>query len=236
MTNEKLPTRVFPAAALSQDVPAGQQLSLTYDHDSSRLAGSLGVQTLEWDLERHGHTARGRIGELRFEADWTRGNNYVPRPGGRMPTPDYVSDFPNIPADLAGSFAGVDVELHGVFHLDPGYRFERGVILGRIGAVHLEATVLAASGGLSDSRTVAVEGTYGTVPFEVYATIDAGMSKGLVRGSVGEATVHLDLTRPPLPHPRAPMGYPGPTVQIAGSYSGPPELLAIIVGSLLRFA
>ena len=90
--------------------------------------------------------------------------------------------------------------------------------------------------GLSDTGTVAVEGTYGTVPFKVYATLDGSMSKGMVRGSVGGATVHLDLTRARRSLPGSRMGYPGPTVHIAGSYGGPLELLAITVGALLRFA
>ncbi len=137
----------------------------------------------------------GRIGAVSLEASWTTGDNYVPRPGGWTPRPDYVSDFPNIPADLSGSFADLDAELHGVFHLDPNYAFQRGSVVGRIGAVHLEATVLAASGGLGDSRTVAVEGTYGSVSFEIYATIDAGLSRGILHGTVEEAIVHLDISR-----------------------------------------
>ena len=191
------PARVFPDGASPPEVQAEHRVQLHYDHGDDRLVGTLGDEPVEWVLARH-HRVSGRIGGVGLEASWTTGDNYVPRPGGWAPRRDYVSDFPNIPADLSGSFADLDAELHGVFHLDPNYAFQRGSIVGRIGAVHLEATVLAASGGLGDSRTVAVEGTYGSASFEIYATIDAGLSRGMLHGFVEEAIVHLDISRPPV--------------------------------------
>ena len=232
------PTRVFPHGASLPEVQAEHQVQLHYDHGDDRIVGTLGDEPVEWHLARH-HRVSGRIGGVGLEASWTTGDNYVPRSGGRAPRPDYVSDFPNIPADLSGSFADLDAELHGVFHLDPSYAFQRGSIVGRIGWAHLEATVLAASGGLSDSRTVAVDGTYGSVSFEIYATIDAGLSRGRLHGFVEEAIVHLDISRPPVQrrvraaHP--PIDRPGPQVDLSGSYHGPPELLAIMVGAVLEF-
>jgi len=234
VTGENPPPRGFPFISPPQEVPPEEQLALSYEQESSRISGHIGSRAVDWQLARHHHAA-GVFGGLTFEATWTSGHNFVPEPGGWSPGPDYVSDFPNIPANLSGSWGEIPVELRGVFHLHSSYRFERGSIVGRIGAVHLEATALAVTGGLSSTATLVVEGTYGAVPFEIYATIDGSMSAGMVRGGVGGGTVYLDLTRPTVPHPKSGRGFPGPTVLIAGSYGGPLELLAITVGAVLQF-
>ena len=232
------PTRVFPQLTSLPEVRPEHRVQLHYDQRDDRLIGTLGDEPVEWHLARHQRVS-GRMGAVGLEASWTTGDNYVPEPGGWTPGPDYVSDFPNIPADLGGSFADRETELHGVFHLDPDYVFQRGSIIGHIGTVHLEATALAASGGLCDGRTVAVEGTYGSVSFEVYATIDAGLSRAMVHGSVDEALVHLDLNRSSVQRTlrpgRPPIDFPGPEVRVLGNYHGPPELLAVMVGAVLQF-
>lgn len=232
------PARVFPGAGPLPDVRPEHRVQLHYDRDDDRLVGTVGDEPVEWHPVRHKRVS-GRLGASFLEASWTTGDNYVPGPGGWVPRPDYVSDFPNIPADLMGSFAGSHAELHGVFHLGPNYAFERGSIVGQMGAVHLEATVLAASGGLCDTRTVVAEGTYGSVPLLVCATIDAGLSRGMLRGSVGGALVHIDLTRSAIRRPVRPGGphldFPGPQTDLSGSYDGPPELLAVMVGAMLKF-
>ncbi|MDA8286084.1 MAG: hypothetical protein M0Z42_22905 [Actinomycetota bacterium] len=227
----------FPDVGPLEDVPAEHRVEMHHDHDDGRLRGTLGDEPVEWHLVRH-RSVSGRMGGHGLEASWSTGDNYVPEPGGWTPGPGWVSDFPNIPADLKGSFAGADAELHGVFHLGPEYRFERGSIVGRIGAIRLEATALAASGGLSSAGTVMVEGTYGSAPFEIYATIDGGLSCGMVHGTVEAAAVHLDLRRQQLNRivrPGLQVPRPGPGVDISGSYQGPPELLAVIVGTILQF-
>lgn len=232
------PARVFPAIAPLPEAPAEDRAQLHYDRDSDRLVGTLGDQPVDWHPVRNRHVS-GRIGSVALEATWTSGNNYVPGPGRPLPRPGYVSDFPNIPADLTGSFGDLGAELHGVFHLDPDYAFRRGSVVGRVGAVHLEATVLAASGGLSDSRTVVVEGTYGPVPFEIYATIDGSLSQGILHGSIEGSTVHLDLARPPVQLNVEPghrhLNIDRSQLDLSGRYHGPPELLALMVGALVKF-
>jgi hypothetical protein len=232
------PTRVFPEVPSLPEVPTEHRVQLYYDKRDERLIGTLSDQPVEWQLVRHRRVS-GLIGAVVLEGSWTTGDNYVPEPGGWIPRPDFVSDFPNIPAGLSGSFGGLEAELHGVFHLDPGYAFQRGSVVGRIGAVHMEATVVEASGGLSDFGTVAVEGTYGSVSFELYATIDGGLSQGLLHGSVAGAPLHLDLGSSSVPRSvalgSAPFDLPGPHVDISGSYDGPPELLALMVGAMLEF-
>jgi hypothetical protein len=237
-TGRRQPTRLFPDVSSLPEAQAEHRVQLHYDHGEDRLTGTLGDQPVDWHRVRH-HRVSGRIGAIGLEATWTTGDNYVPEPRGWVPRPDYGSDFPNIPADLGGSFADLNAELHGVFHLGSNYAFERGSVLGRIGAVRLEATVLAASGGLSDSRTVAVEGTYGSVSFEIYATIDARLSQGILHGSVEDAVLHIDFSRPSVRSAVRPehhsVDLPGPQVNLSGSYDGPPELLAVMVGGMLKF-
>jgi hypothetical protein len=233
-TSPRGPIRTFPRLT-SSGAQSDPSVELHYDHVEDRLSGTLGEEAVEW--RRSDRRTSGHIGALSFEASWRTGDNFVPEPGGWTPGPDYVSDFPNIPTDLSGSFAGLEAELQGVFHLEPDFAFERGSILGRIGTVHLEATVLKASGGLSDSRTVAVEGNYGSVSFEIYATIDGGLSQGILHGSIDESTVHIDFSRPEFrrgTQPGDPLrDYAG--IDLSGNYDGPPELLAVMVGAILEF-
>jgi hypothetical protein len=237
------PTPASPAFPESGSLPEGPEehrVQLHYDRGADRLTGTLGDQRVEWDLERH-HGLSGRIGDIHLEASWTTGDSYVPEPGGWTPSPDYVSDFPNIPADLRGTFAHADAELHGVFHLAPDYLFKRGSLAGYIGNAHLEATARAVGRGLDDGRTVAVEGTYGPVSFALHASIDDDLCRGMVYGRMGQATVWLELNRPtiqrevPLGPGAPPIDYPGPEYNLSGSYDGPPELLAIMAGALVRF-
>lgn len=107
-------------------------VQLQYDKIDCRLSGTLGDEPVEWqhldpdrgdDQDIRRCVVSGRVGAAGFEASWTSGDNYVPEPGGWTPSPDYVSDFPNIPAHLTGSFGGLDAELRGVFHLNTAYVF-----------------------------------------------------------------------------------------------------------------
>ncbi len=243
MTQEapRPPGPVFPDFGTVPEVPGEGLVSLHYDKGENRLTGTWGDQPVEWTLFPHRRVS-GSIGATTLEATWTSGDNYVPTPGGWVPYPGYVSDFPNIPADLTGSVADRAAELHGVFNLDSSYLFRRGSIVGRIGDVRLEATVLAASGGFSSSCTVTVEGTHGNVSFKIFATIDGGLERGLVHGSVDEVTVHLDLVRPMVrgtlrdpDNGQHEIDLPGPNVEVSGRFHGPPELLALTIGALLEF-
>lgn len=104
--------------------------------------------------------------------------------------------------------------------------------------MHLEATVLNPTGG-RPGRTVTVEGTYGSVSFEVFATIDGGLTQGSIRGKVADAMMHLDFERPLVQQSvrgsDLTIDIPGQQVGVSGSYDGPPELLAILVGAVLDF-
>jgi hypothetical protein len=77
------------------------------------------------------------------------------------------------------------------------------------------------------------------VSFMIFGTIDGG--QGTVRGSVDEATVHLDLVRPStrrtlrVGDDHHEIDVPGPNVDASGRFHGPSELFALTLGAVLEF-
>jgi hypothetical protein len=211
----KTPARQFPADADPADViiPDHARVDLTFER-SRLLSGSVGGQPVRLDLNvTHHGAAAGTIAGIPVSATWENGDNY------RI--------YPDVPSDLKGSFAGQPVELHATFHLEPGYFFDHGTITGHIGADALDATVESASGGLGSTRTVAVDGTVGSIEFTIYAAIDGPLTFGQIRGTVAGTSIRIDAarTRPP----------DGEKTRLTGSYQGPPALLALAAGALLHF-
>ena len=154
----KPPTRQFPADIDPAGViPDHARVDLIFVR-SRLLSGSVGGQPVHLDLNvpTHNGAAAGTIAGIPVLATWENGDNY------RI--------YPDVPSDLAGSFAGQPVELHATFHLEPGYFFDRGTITGHFGEEALDATVETASGGLGSTSTVAVDGTLGSTEFTIYAS------------------------------------------------------------------
>ena len=207
------PARQFPAddgpAAV---VPSAALVELTCE-DDRLLSGSAGGQPVRLDLAlAHIGAAAGTMAGQPVAASWESADNYVV--------------YPDVTADLNGEFAGQDVELHGTFHLEPGYFFQRGRITGHIGADALKALVEPVSGGLG-GRAVAADGTLGATEFTIYAAIDGSLSHGRLRGTVAGAPLRIDAERDRPPGPAR--------AHLAGSYLGPPALLALAVGAFLYF-
>jgi hypothetical protein len=211
----KPPTRQFPADSDPVGViPDHARVDLIFER-SRLLTGSVGGQPVRLDLNvpTHNGAAAGTIAGIPVSATWTNGDNY--------------SVYPDVPSDLTGSFAGQPVELHGTFHLEPGYFFDHGTITGRIGADDLAATVETASAGLGSSRTVAVDGTLGSTGFTIYAAIDGPLTAGRIRGTIAGNSIRVDAAR--TRHPE------GEQTRLTGSYQGPPALLALAAGAMLHF-
>lgn len=208
-----VPDRRFPDdAGPAGEIPARARVDLVFD--GSRLTGSAGGYYVSLRLDTGGlGSARGTIAGVPVSATWETGNNY------RV--------YPDVPADLAGSFAGQEVELHASFRLDPGYFLDHGSIDGHIGGRELRATVERASGGLGSTSTVAVDGHLDGTGFELYAAVDGPNTAAKIRGSVAGRPVRIDATRDGLPGDRR--------TQLTGSYEGPHELLAVAAGALLYF-
>ena len=210
------PARQFPAGADPAGVliPDHARVDLTFER-SRLLSGSVGGQAVRLDLNvpTHNGAAAGTIAGIPVSATWENGDNY------------YI--YPDVPSDLTGSFAGQPVELHATFHLEPGYFLDHGTITGHIGAEALDATVERASGGLGSTRTVAVDGTVGSIEFTIYAAIDGPLTFGQIRGTVAGTPIRIDAAR------TGPPG--GEKTRLTGSYQGPPALLALAAGALLHF-
>lgn len=203
-----------PADADSADViPEHARVDLTFER-SRLLSGSVGGQPVRLNLNvpTHHGAATGTIAGIPVSATWENGDNY------RI--------YPDVPSDLAGSFAGQPAELHATFHLEPGHFFDQGTITGHLGAENLDATVERASGGLG-GKTVAVDGTLDSTEFTIYATIDGPLTFGQIRGTVAGTPIRIDAERTGQPD--------GARTRLTGSYQGPPVLLALAAGALLHF-
>jgi hypothetical protein len=137
---------------------------------------------------------------------------------------DYgASDPPEIHGSLHGRISDQTVTMSGDFHLDVGYRIESAELSGQIGAEPIRVTIEAVDGGLSDTGSVAVQGTFAASSFDLHATVSCGHG-GIVCGTIDAAAVRLDG--------RAGSGQ---TVRVAGVYHGPPALLAVIACTMLWF-
>jgi hypothetical protein len=207
------PGRPFPADDGPAGVVPGPALVELTCEDGRLLSGSAGGQPVRLDLTlAHVGAAAGTVAGQPVSASWENGDNYVV--------------YPDVPAYLSGEFGGQPVELHGTFHLAPGYFFQLGRIVGHVGGEALEATAEPVSGGLG-GRAVAVDGTLGATEFTLYATIDGSLSRGRLRGTVAGEPVRIDAERD------QPPGRAG--TRLAGRYLGPPALLALAVGAFLYF-
>lgn len=212
------PGRQFPAdtgpAGVIPIHPIHERVDLIFER-SGILHGSVGGQPVRVNLTvpAHDGTAAGTIAGIQVSASWKNGNNY------RI--------YPDVPANLTGSFAGQPVELRANFHLEPGHFFDQGMITGHIGGQALDATIETASGGFGSTSTVAVDGTLDSTEYTIYAAIDGSLTAAKIRGSVAGTSIRIDAARTHQPD--------GGQTRLTGSYSGPPALLGLIVGALLYF-
>jgi hypothetical protein len=211
----KTPSRLYPSDVDDLEAIHDQQrVDLSFER-YRLLSGSIGDQrvSLELNVPTHKGEASGAFAGMPISARWENGSNYT--------------IFPDVPSDLKGSFAGMPVELHGTFHLEPNYLFDRGTVSGHVGSDVLVARVERASGGLNSTSTVAIDGMYGSTQFTIYAAIDGSLTRGEIRGTVGDSRIHIDAAR---------SHEPGATqTHLEGIYVGPSALLALIVGTFLHF-
>jgi hypothetical protein len=209
--------RRFPDEYLySAPLPPGEQ-NLYLSYDDQRLIGVVDWMAVDvsWD-RRQG--ANGIFAGSEMSAGW------------RL---KYSSAEPaDIDASLRGHFGDQVVTLSGQFHLDDYHTIDRASISGQIDGQAILATVEALDGGLDHGhgRTVAVEGRFAGTSLALVATVSADCRNGTVRGSIDSIPVQIDAARPP-GSTRRDRG----RLRVTGTYQGPPALLAVIVGTLLRF-
>jgi hypothetical protein len=126
--------------------------------------------------------------------------------------------------ELTGRFGERDVELRSSFQLSERWLFEAGEVSGNVGSDELQAKLAPATGGLGGHAVVA-EGTLGAIEFEVFISLSGGHSRAAVRGTVAGHPARLDGEH---------LDGNG-AVHLAGEYSGPAELLALVVSALFYF-
>jgi hypothetical protein len=128
---------------------------------------------------------------------------------------------------LTGGMGGYATTLLGVFDLDAHYLFQRGLVTGtRHGhKVHVRATPNSGFGSVGAAADV--KGTFGTTPFSLVANLPTG-HRGTVTGTVGGRKIHLVRTQ---------TGTSGgaPSTRLTGTYSGPADLLALLLGAVSYF-
>ena len=213
-TSRRFPDDLFNAPS-PLSVPASDAVSLTFGQrfsEDGQLAGTIGADRVELTLElpNSASTARGSVAGEPVNVTWTLSDN--------------STGDPELPATLQGTIGTKRVEVHGAFTLTPGFWFSKAVIRGTIAGIELEATVQPASGAFGRSSTVVANGTLGDESFEVYAAVDGGLERGVIRGTYGDRPVHLDA------HSEN-----HSETAIAGRSSAPPWFTVLITASLLFF-
>jgi hypothetical protein len=131
------------------------------------------------------------------------------------------SDQTAIPASLHGLMAGKEVSLTGQFQHTSNFFFQSGSVSGSLGGSNVEARVTSAPG--ESSSSINMQGSFAGTPFSLYATLAGDLTSGYVQGRVGGKAfkVKADVR--------------SKVVEVTGTFTGPPALLGIILGSLLYF-
>ncbi len=210
------PDRDFPDNLLDpvllDKVPDAARVELTY-RDHNLVVGHLGGIAIHAELTvpSHSGTATGTFAGAALGASWHLNDN-----SAAHLEPSAVLD---------GELAGRGFHLRGRFVLQPDFLFDRGAVAGELCGESVVARVTTAKGGLDSTSTVAVHGTLGVTDFELFASVGGDLTRGIVRGTLGDRPVSLDAAREES----------SSTVRITGAYEGPPALLAVLLGVLVYF-
>jgi hypothetical protein len=193
------------SGAQSLDLASGSSVELTFA--KSVLSGSIGKRKMKLVFPTSSAPISGTVAGEPTKV--------------QLQTADNSSSGPVVPASLSGTLGKGPVSVVGAFTLAPSFLFESGSVSGNVGRNGIRVNVTPASG--ESSSSVNVSGTYGDTALSLFATVAGDLSSGLIRGYVGKMAVHLVAKQSRGAH------------RITGTYGGPPELLALTVGSLIYF-
>ena len=126
-----------------------------------------------------------------------------------------------LPATVVGTLAGVAASLSGIFDLGSSFLFQSGTLKGTAGGSPVQARAMNAPG--ESTSSVSVEGDFAGTPFSLYGTISGDLTSGYVKGTVAGKAFNVAASSR------------SQVVDVTGSYVGPPDLLALIVGALIYF-
>ena len=194
-----------------EDVPEDARVELVYRDDEVLEGTAAGTRAhLRGRVRSRRDPLKGTWGDVPFGAAWRLGDRLHARAGP-------------LPALVSGRLGEDAVKLKGTLRFGPQHLFERAEVGGELCGQALRAEVNAAGGGLGSTSTVVAQGTVGDSGFQLFGSLSADLSRAIVRGSVGGAPVFIDATRE---DPFAP-------VRVIGAFSGPPALLALLVGAVV---
>jgi hypothetical protein len=125
---------------------------------------------------------------------------------------------------VSGSFGSTPIKLNGVFSIGSNFLFEYGSVTGEAARKPVKVSVLPLKDATTSSA-VTVAGEFGETKFSLKAIIPVG-GRGSLSGTVAAKSVHLDID---------PLESDQLSIRLAGKYSGPSDLLALIVGAVSYF-
>jgi hypothetical protein len=194
-------------------IPDDDLIKVDLVHKEQQLTGVVGEEPIDLllDVPCHAGEVRGNFAGHDLVASWQLGDNYY--------------EHPDVSGTASGTFAGQAFELLGVFHLDSNYAIEAAEISGEIGGEPIAVNLQPATGGLSPTRTVAIDGTFAGTEFSIFSTISGDLTSGHVRGVVDGHALRLDASKE----------QKDGSVRVTGTYGGPPAILALAVGTFLYF-
>jgi hypothetical protein len=126
-------------------------------------------------------------------------------------------------ARLTASVGYETVALAGRFDLDSGFNFVKGTVAGSDRARKVDLSVSPYSWSGNTGSGAKIDGTFGSTPIAVTAKVPSG--RGSVIGATTGATVNLAIR-----------SRTQPGTHVSGTFSGPVELLAVILGTVAFFA
>jgi len=129
-------------------------------------------------------------------------------------------------ARLTSSVGDKALVLSGTFYLDGQYNFVNGTITGSGEGLTIDLSAKPYSWSGNQGYGAKIEGRYGGSPIAITAEVPPGPGQhGSVKGTAIRETVDLDIDS----------GEQNGT-RLTGSFSGPVELLAVIIGAVAFFA
>jgi len=179
---------------------------------STFAVGTVGGKAASFRGSLSGSTVKGSMLGTAFKAGITQ----------RDQVPD-GSNFVTT-TKLSGVAGGVPTGLLGTFTVGSNFLFEYGAVTGKTAGKSVKVFALP-NKNFDTSSAVTVAGQFGDTPFSLVADIPVG-ERGAITGTIGAKAVHFALT---------PSSGTNQTTRITGRYSGPLDLLALIVGAATYF-
>jgi len=124
---------------------------------------------------------------------------------------------------LTASVGDNALALSGTFNLDAGYNFVSGTITGSDRGLKVDVSTSPYSWAGNIGYGAKITGTYAGSAIAVTAKVPSGPG-GSVKGTAGGKIIDLGI-----------QSSEQPGTQLTGTFSGPPELLAVIVGAVAFF-